>query len=248
MKPLLILYPKIATDSVKKLQESLIQKNIPCVIEQPFKTKNRYFSKKDYSLLFNYGTSCLTTGVHKLNKAFLIKKSISKLKTFEFFKDFNIPHPEFTTDYNKALQWVIDGFWVAIRQKEKANNSQGLLYCQAKTCIIKNKKAPLFTKYIVHEKEYRINCWQNKIISVYEKILTNNNTAFKFILNTQFKSEQLNEIVNNVYKALPLDWYGLDVVLTENNNFYVLEINSAPILFPYTIKKLITHLKKELSQ
>lgn len=245
MKPILIIYPNIAIDSVTKLQAALIAANIPCKIENPYETKNKTFSVKNYALLFNYGISKLTNGVRKLNKALFVKTSISKINSFNIFKATNIPCPNFTTDYKEALTWVKDHI-IAVRSIENGNNTDGLTFCQTKACITKNKTAPLFTQYIPHNKEFRINCWKDEIVSVYEKILVNNNTGFKFKLLKNFNDNEITTIVQKLYKALPLDWYGLDIILGEDNKYYVLEINSAPILFPYTINKLINKLKKEL--
>lgn len=241
MKPILILYTKIAKESVNALHKEL-QKIFEVEIENPYETKNRHFSNKNYSFIFNFGFSKKTTGVKKLNKSNEVEISLDKELTFKALKENKINSPSITKDFQEASSWIKQGRIVVVRNETKGNNSKGISFCSTQKELNKYKKAPLYTRYIHFDSEYRINLWRGEILSVYKKVLIQKNTAFKFILQKTYNPKFI-DLAKNIYKAIPLDFVGVDLIVTAKNNIFVLETNSAPILFPTTIKKLVEKIK-----
>lgn len=244
MKPIVLIYAKIAEESSQALLEAL-QKDFEIIRINPYENKNYLFSKKDYSLVINYGISAATKGVHKLNKASDVKTSLDKELTFTALKEKQIPSPSITKDYEVARQWIKEGRTVVVRKTTKGNNCTGIVFCDTLLQLGKYKDAPLYTRYIHHKEEYRINVWKGETLSIYKKI--NQGKHFKFELQKQ-NDPKLVELATKVYEAIPLDWVGIDVIKTEKGNYFVLETNSAPVLFPFTIKKLIEKLKQYINQ
>jgi len=231
-----VIHPKIAEESAHLLAEAL---DCPCI--NPYETKDYMFSKKNYDLVINYGVSSPTKGAKKLNKSAAVKLTKNKLECFDALED--TPKILHTTDYNTARAWIQQGRTVVVRKVIDADNSKGIFFCNTLQQLGKHKDAPLFTRYIEHTNEYRVNVFQGKVLSVYDKTVVNG--FFKFKLQVLMeKTKKLQEIAKIVYEKTGIDWCGIDLLKTAKGNYFILEVNSAPILFPYTIKKLVHEIKQ----
>jgi glutathione synthase/RimK-type ligase-like ATP-grasp enzyme len=235
---MVIISGKVGFESSSALAECLKWK-----YENPYETKNKDFTK--YDVVFKYGVSNgvqTKTGAKVLNKRLPTQIAVNKIKTFETFKDqpFTIP---FSTEVKTAAKWLKNGSVVA-RTLLKAHNGEGVVFCDDAEALLNVDEAKVYTKYIDHTHEFRVNVWRDKIVSVYDKVEKNGFFNLKLFKGTE-EHPQLKEIVNCIYERTKLDWYGLDLLRDEVGNLYLLEINSAPVLYPYTMKKLVEILKKE---
>jgi glutathione synthase/RimK-type ligase-like ATP-grasp enzyme len=233
----IVIAPEIARESATALADAL-----EAELEFPYETKNYLFSKKKYDFLINYGISKPTKGVKKLNLAEAVKISLDKELTFEKFKNI-IPTLVYTKDYQVALSWIKNlKRTVVVRETIKGNNGKGIHFCNTEKQLSKYKDSPLFTRYIPFKSELRVNIFQGKIVSVYSKTIINK--FFKFTLQKQLEQDvKLQEIAKKIYETIKIDWCGIDLLCTEKNNYFLIEINSAPVLFPYTLKKLVNLIK-----
>lgn len=237
MPKFIIISPNVGYESASELAH---QMKVP--YEDPFKTDNRDFRKYDF--VFKYGFSRPIKANKVFNKSKHIELSRNKLKTLAAFKDsqFTIPYTE---NKEEAATWVGVGKSGAVaRNVVDGDNGAGVEFCFTKKDF---DKAPaiFWTKYIPHTNEFRVNIWRDQVVSIYEK--KTNGKYFKFCLfKGQEQHPQLVELAKEIYKRIGLDWCGADIVRDKQGNLYLLEVNSAPILFPYTMKKLITILEKEM--
>lgn len=232
---LIVISPKISEDSAKLLANSLMAN-----YENPYETKNRDFTT--YNTVIKYGFSKKIKANNVINKHKHTLIAMDKLKTFEALKN-SIYIVPYTTDKEVAKTWLDYG--VAARSSTTDSNSKGLTYCDTIE-EIENTPAILWTKYIEHTHEFRVNIWRNKVVSVYTKYIDKEHFRFKLFQGVE-EHPQLVELVNEVYKKIGLDWCGIDILRDYNGSLYLLEVNSAPILFPYTLKKLVNIIKKELN-
>lgn len=219
-----------AKESAEKLAQSL---GIPWKIVELRGTCN------DFSHMINYGCSRITTeGKFIMNKPRNIRRSLNKLRTHELLKG-AIPMPLLTLDKEEAASWVANGRSVVCRERVKGTRMQGVVITDNPE-VFENTPAKYYTRYIKHTLEVRINCYQGKVLSVYNKVPVPND--FRFKIQKEWPSV-FEDYAQVVYEKIGLDFYGMDVLKTAKNNFYFLEVNSAPVLFPITIKRLVKCLK-----
>jgi len=236
MKKAIILYPDIAKDSANELADALgIDR------ENPYETKNRHFLA--YDTVIRYGFSRPVAANSFINHRKGINRAINKLKVFSLLKD-SVKTLEFTEDINVAKKWLKDGHYAVARAKGDSSNGIGVSYCDT---LEELEEAPalFWTKYVFHEKEYRVNFWRDEVISVYDKIVPNHDFKFKLMFSLT-KHPQLLDFAEKIYDKIGLDFYGADFLCDEKGTLHLLEINSSPVLFPHTIKKLKAKLEKEL--
>lgn len=232
---IIVISPKCGEESAKALALSLNADYM-----NPYETGNKGFY--NHKFVFNYGFSKPTGGTaKKINKAKSVNISRDKIKCLQLLKG-KCQTVVFTEDITEAKSWIDQGRIAVARALNKSDNSKGLAFCYTKE-EIDNIPAKFWTRYIDHVAELRINVWKGKVVSIYNKTVKNNHFIFKLIQG-QEGQPQLNHIVKQVYEQTGLDWCGIDLLLTTKGNLYFLEVNSAPVLYPYTLKKL-TSLVKE---
>jgi hypothetical protein len=95
-----------------------------------------------------------------------------------------------------------------------------------------------FMKYIPTAREYRVHVFQGRVIGTGEKLMgdaatslhiRNVSTGWTFRYNNVERIPQdVQNIATQATQALNLDFGAVDVLKSVNENFYVLEINTAP--------------------
>lgn len=239
---LVVISPKGSTESAQKLADALDADYF-----NPYQTKNVDFSK--YKTVINYGYSPPIMANKVINDYIPINIAIDKRITFHVLGDLGITVP-CTSSIQEALSWLYEGKVVVARTQVKGSNGKGLTYIYNEEQI-NSVEAKLYTQYIEHTHEFRINLWKDKVVSVYHKArlddIDTGNQKFKFILyKGQETHPQIIKIASIIYDKIGLDFCGVDVLCDPFGVLHVLEVNSAPILFPYTLKKLVTLIKKEV--
>lgn len=236
MPKILVISPSVAKESAK-----LLAKALKADWENPYKTKHRDFTPYEY--VFKYGFSRPIKSNKVFNKTIATNKARDKLVFFELFKKDDIT-VLYTTEKEKALAWIKQGGCATAREFSKENNGKGLKFCTTEEDLDKFP-AKFWTAFEPHTHEFRVNVWRDKVVSIYNKEIKNG--FFKFTLyQGQEEQPQLVAMVKMVWDKLGLDWCGLDILCTEGGKLYLLEVNSAPILFPFTINKLVKLIKKEI--
>lgn len=238
MTTCVVVSPKLADTSARNLARWL-----DCDYDNPYQSKKRNYT--NYDVVFNYGFSREITANRVFNKQLAVNIARDKQATLDRVENmFNIPH---TTDIRVAEDWIRDGHsTVVARTLLKSNNGKGITFCDSIEELNKVKEVKLYTKYINHTNEFRVNVWRDKVLSIYDKIVCpNQNFKFK-LFRGQENHPQLVALVKDVYDKIKLDFCGIDILRDKEGKLYVLEINSAPVLFPYTLNKLTTEIKKEM--
>ena len=236
MKEFIVLSPNVSCESARFLAEMLDAK-----YENPYETGNRDFSQYKYT--FKYGFSRKIKANTVFNKTKNVEIAIDKLKFLNAFKGSGLT-VDFTQDIKEATQWLKNNDCVVARNELDGSNGDGLVYCEdLKT--LNNTPAIFWTKYVEHTNEFRVYLWKDTVISIYDKKQIDGH--FQFVL---FKgaedNPQLVSLAKEVYNRVGLDWCGADVLRDNKGKLTLLEVNSGPILFPYTAKKLVNILKQEI--
>lgn len=234
MSKLIIISPKVGYESASNLAEVL---GVP--YENPFETNNRNY--KQYDFVFKYGFSRKIIANNVFNKTRNVNISRDKIKTLDALKDVCSTVP-YTKDIKEAEAWIKTG--VVARDLIKGADGEGVEFCFTKADLAK-APAKFYTKYIKHTNEFRINIFRDKVVSVYDKVDIKGIFNFK-LFNGVEDHPQLQHIAKCVYEKVGLDWCGVDVLRDSKGMLHLLEVNSAPVLYPYTLHKLVAILKKEV--
>jgi hypothetical protein len=240
MTKTVVLYTKVGEQSAHILAEAL---KADC--ENPYETDKRDFS--NYDCIFKFGFSRPVKAVKgaTINKAIPTQIAIDKLKTFDALIGCDIT-VAYTTDKTEAHNWLMDGHILVARRTSSGSNGDGLSYIQSIT-EFNNSDAVFWTKLIDEVQELRVYIWKKEVLSIYVKTINNNSGVFDFKLikkDDSYNHPQLVDLVNKVYNNIGLDFCGLDIITDTSGKLNLLEINSSPILFPYTVKQLVSKIKE----
>lgn len=242
MKNTVVISPKCTSESANTLAIAL---NADYV--NPYQTESIDFKK--YKTVINYGFSKYILANKKINSTEAINLAVDKRKTFEALAKSNITVP-YTKDIDVAKEWLKEDGQVVARELAQSSNGKGLSYVNdIKT--LESIPAKFYTRLVPHSFEFRVNTWKDTVISIYHKERKEDpdtdQQQFKFVLyKGQEEHPQIKRIVTETYKNIGLDFSGIDVICDFNGNLHVLEVNSGPILFPYTVNKLAALIKKEI--
>lgn len=96
----------------------------------------------------------------------------------------------------------------------------------------------LAQQYIKPQAEYRVIIFQGKIELVYEKLRSKQGTSNLSPLHSpgskavkisdQNLIEKMQKIVSELYKAFPINYAGLDIIMDDGGKLWLIEINSDP--------------------
>jgi glutathione synthase/RimK-type ligase-like ATP-grasp enzyme len=179
-----------------------------------------------------------------LNKPGAVRRSLNKLTTFKLLSD-KVRMPTMTLDKEEAKGWAAQGRTVVCRNRIKGCKGQGITKSKNPS-EIESIEAKFYTRFIANCDEYRINVYKGRVLTVYYKEPAGNDFRFKIKLNEEEDFQEcVQEMINAVHEHLKLDMFGLDVLHTPKGKYFLLEVNSAPILFPITIKRLAKEIKKD---
>lgn len=233
-----VLTPEVSKESAEVLATAL---NADLIF--PYVTEERDFTKYDYVFKYGFSKKIKAKKGATFNKTENINIARDKIQTFVTLKDENITVP-MTLNKEQAVQWIKDGHNAVAREFSKEANGKGITYC---TTIKELNTAPaiFWTKQIHEVQELRVYLWRNKVLSIYIKDIGDGNFIFK-LNKGQEEHPQLVNMANKVYEKVGLDFCGLDVLTDVDGTLLLLEVNSAPILFPYTCKKLVSQIKQEI--
>lgn len=177
---------------------------------------------------------------------------VNKLKQYEYFKEHNIPHPEWTLNSDVARSWVEAGHVVFARKRIKGQTGAGIIIVENMTQF-PDEEIKVFTKYIKKKREFRVNCFQQKVLNMREKVRTAGATGPTYIRNVangyttthcrpmspelKVKLEDLAMKACGVSKS---DFIGVDIGYNEFKDLaFVLEVNSGPSIEGSSIQDFV---------
>lgn len=220
--------------------------------------RNLKFAKKPPSILLNYGSTKLLQGYNGtyLNHPTCVAKASDKITTFRLLSEQSIPTVPWTTNKDEALNWIkTDKAMVVARTLARASSGRGAYFIDNPDLLV---DAPLYTKYVKKAAEYRVNVAFGSIINIRQK---RRRTDFEGEINNLCRThdngwvfcsegvdkenEQLKTLAFNSLICLGLDFGAVDIIYNRHyNQYYVLEVNSAPGMEGETLQNFINALKK----
>jgi len=244
----IVIYPyKMGSTSGKRLADALDSIRV---------YPDRNYVPKAHHIVVNWGNGNVPRwdGNHFifLNHPRKVMNAINKYRSFRLFRQGGVKHPPYTTDREVALQWLDGGSWVVCRQELEGLDGSGLVLCKSVDDL---PDAKLFTKYIPSAVEFRAYVFRDQLITVFDKAKVTKKTleekkltfdpdirtggrGWVFCQNPEFVPTDLPEQAALAVKSLGLDFGGVDIVYSkEENRCYCLEVNTAPDIRETTVTK-----------
>lgn len=221
--------------------------------------------------LINWGSSKLPERIIMGNNAIIlnepsaIAKASNKLESFKLFKG-HVPIPDFTESPHEACRWLYEGKTdVVVRLKLNGHSGDGILIethddpARIKDPDLGIAGAPLYTKYIKKEDEYRLHVFKDEVFFVQKKArkldvpddkvnwqIRNHQNGFIYANKDIVVPELYKEIAVKAVKALGLHFGAVDLITQKNGKAFVLEVNTACGLEGTTLEKYCEQFRKYL--
>lgn len=205
--------------------------------------------------IINWGSGSITG----LNNSLAVSNAVNKIRTFDCLARASVRTPDWTTNKDVAKSWITTtNDTVFCRTTTNGHSGQGIVI--AKT-VLDLVNAPLYTKFIDKDAEFRIHVFDGRVIDQRQKIkasdgrpITSNyinthNNGYVF-QHTSAPVDCHTQAIAAV-KALGLDFGAVDVVYKKDTpssgKAYVLEVNTAPGLTGSTITAYANAIRSRYS-
>ena len=181
-----------------------------------------------------------------LNRPQNVATAANKLKTFQQLSAHNVSVPDWTTDKTVAEQWISNGHKVFCRTTLTGHSGNGIIIS---TTVDELVDAPLYTKSVNKDKEYRVHVFNNKVIDYQQKKrklnydgpstsgIRNHSNGWIYARNDIVLDERISTQALAAVSALGLDFGAVDICLSNSGNVFVFEVNTAPGLEGTTLTK-----------
>lgn len=226
-----------ASNGVNALKQELENRGLNAKL---IKMENSNYRQRDEDLVINWGGG----GVDGLN--YRAEVAIRKDICLDMLQSNCVPCPDFTTSIEVAEEWISEGSGVVCRTLTRGSGGEGIIIANTAEELV---SAPLYTRYIKKREEYRVHVFNGEVIDVQRKarsgsvdddsvnwqVRTHNN-GFVFIRQDVELPDAAHVMAVQALAATSLDFGAVDLIFNEHHNqYYVLEINTAPGLEGQTI-------------
>ncbi len=207
--------------------------------------------KNDLVVNWGNGTSPIWKGrVGKLyNNPAYINSATNKARFFEIMSK-HLPNniPEFTTSMDVAKRWADNGL-VFCRRLVSSSQGKGIVVADSPDKVV---PAPLYTRGIKADVEYRVHVFNGKVIDAVRKfyfgkdrtsIVRNLENGWTFIRKGVVMTKELEALSLKACSALGLDFCALDLIV-KGDKYYFLEANTAPGMTGTTVVKYADAIEK----
>lgn len=199
---------------------------------------------KEDDIVVNWGSAAqlnlLKVPKRIINLPERVALASNKLKAFGEFLKTGVKTPLWTTSKEEAVSWDHTLF---ARTKLTGHSGDGIVV------VAKGEEipdAPLYTYYIFKEREYRVHVCNGTVIDTQRKIrdpnkevtswkIRSHENGFIFARNSVLWSQKRDKLAIDAIAALGLDFGAVDIIEDDKDEFYVLEVNTAPGLEGLTV-------------
>lgn len=199
----------------------------------------RFHKVKPTDLVINWGVSGDFNGLpngNVLNLPGCVKTASNKLSAFKCFSDDGVSCVDWTDEQTVAQEWSNDERTVVVRNKLTGHSGDGIMIIQK---LGEVPAAPLYTRYIFKEREFRVHVVCGKVVDTAKKIkdpdrevkdwkVRSHDNGFIFARNGVVPSGLRDALAISATASLGLDFGAVDIIEDKKGNFYVLEVNTAP--------------------
>lgn len=207
--------------------------------------------------ILNWGCSEIPNRVYNLrglriiNPPFSIRLAANKLEALKRLDGY-VPIPDYTIVQQEALEWLLEGI-VVCRTVLNGHSGKGIVLS---TNIDEMVPAPLYTKYIKKDQEYRVHVMGGEVFFVQRKArkldvpdeevnwqIRNHQNGFIYANQDVEIPDEYKEIAVEAVYRLNLDFGAVDIISKKNGDPFVLEVNTAPGLTGTTLEKYCEQIR-----
>lgn len=190
----------------------------------------------------NWGADNCPSGSRVLNTSVQLSRTRNKLLFFQLVKD-SCRVPDFATNSSDAKQWLRDGGTVVCRRTLTGHSGQGIVMASRSEDVV---QAPLFTRYIKKESEWRLHFFQggDAPFFIQKKVQRKTDTSTEpnyqvrnlaggwvYAHGREFVSDVPADVLAQglaAFRRSGMDFGAFDLVYNQKQKqAYVLEVNSA---------------------
>jgi hypothetical protein len=184
------------------------------------------------------------------NRPELVTRASNKLAFFQHLQqqdEFNVRTPDWTTDPVQTKSWIEQGHIVVARGVLSGHSGAGISILENGVDFV---TAPLYTKYVKKESEWRVHCAFDMVIDLQRKIkrpdfegvpnwrVRNHQNGFIYVRHNIQPPEEVKTQALEAFKASGLHFGAVDVLWNAHEaRAYVLEINTAPGITGTTVER-----------
>ncbi len=249
-----ILYPwKMSSSGAKMVAAHLTTMGVDCLRVH----SDRDYKPKDGDLIMGWGAGyrpewmdhVSNIDYHYINTWKGICNSVSKVTSFGLFKKHSVPTVPWTQSHDSAVKWSADGHWVCCRTNTEGMDGAGLVLAKKPSEM---EWAGLYTKYIKNNREYRIYTFAGRVVDVLTKV-PDDDVKDKYIRTESNNyiyargadcSPEAKAAAIAATDALDLTFAGVDLIIDEEGEPYVLETNTAPGIGQITAQRIAQAIKE----
>lgn len=173
--------------------------------------------------------------------------AVNKLQQYKFFADHGLSALEYTTNWQEAKQWSLDGHWVFGRRLLNASCGDGIEVIAAKASnddLDSAAGCPVYTKYKPKKREFRVHVFKDTVVAIVEKKqrkewngernhkirnLANGYVFAQACELTEALKARIDNLALAAGKVSGSDFKGVDLGYNEkHDDLFVIEVNSAP--------------------
>ena len=237
-KRVVILPWKMSSSGAKMVAAHLTTMGVECLRVYP----DRSYKPTTGDLIVGWGCGSRplwadhlsSVDCHYINSWSAICNSVDKITALGLFKRHKIPIPPFTLSGDTALSWSKDGHWVCCRQNVEGMDGAGLVLAMKPKEMV---PARLYTQFIPNKKEFRLYCFAGRVLDILKKVpdsdakdkyIRTEANNYLYIRNNIGCTAKAQETAKAATDALDLTFAGVDLIIGEDDEPYVLETNTAP--------------------
>jgi len=190
-----------------------------------------------------------------LNHPVAVRVASNKLSAFEHMLELDLPIPNFSYDKTDAITWLRgdDKCRVYCRTKLTGHSGDGIVIANNEEELV---DAQLYVEGIRgYRDEYRIHVFGNvidvqmkkkKVDAESNQLIRNHHYGYVYCREDIVPAtEEMKRGAISAVVAMGLDFGAVDIVkLRDSDEYYILEVNTAPGVFNTTLDKYVTAIKE----
>lgn len=193
-----------------------------------------------------------------INDTLLVDCAQDKFRALDIMRDNHTRVPDFTNRREVAETYINDGDKVVCRTLLRGSEGRGIVIASTIDELV---AAPLYTRYVKKQDEYRVHVVNDNVIDVQKKAkrrdfpnedvnyqVRSHANGFIYMREGITTPEDVTRQALAAVQAIGLDFGAVDVIWNNHQErAYVLEVNTAPGLEGQTVESYARALEEMLS-
>lgn len=195
--------------------------------------------------VINWGSSSLAfKHPYLLNNPYNVGMAANKLKAFSVMSDHGVKTVDWSGGQVVPLAWANTGATVVARTKLTGHSGDGIIIVEPGYPL---PPAPLYTKYVFKEKEFRVHVVLGSAVDTQRKVkdpnravvtwkVRSHENGFIYVRENIANDPARDALAVTAVAALGLDFGAVDIIQDKKGAYYVLEVNTAPGITGQTVE------------